>query len=420
MNGVVHVSIARRSKKTKNKLLLKLIDSTVCSVCQDYMYVPMITVCGHTYCYGCLTSWFTSNETAELSCPQCRASVNLEPVLNSVLQQWIKLLADTSEEKEKFVDGNVVDDSSVRATLSNISTLKKDMMEAEDKYKEDKKNGTLYGSVFSNSALAFIDDEDDGIARCSNCHWELDPDFEQEEGNVCPHCNTRIRNRVVARGNSNSTSTAAETGHRRNGFDSDEYSEGELEDLENDIERYHEDSERSIREIVSDKEDEGLSAQFNRRFPLPNRGRNFLHDDEAEEDEEAESEDEDEEPVAKPYKPGRRYNQADDDEEVGSDLESFIDDDEGDEEPVAMHGEYADDDSNSDQELIVLDDQDEGRDSDFYEHHDEGYASGDSLDDGSEIDDNHSIDVNDDDATGQQYRKKQKRYRVVLDGSDEE
>ncbi|KAH3673387.1 hypothetical protein WICPIJ_009839, partial [Wickerhamomyces pijperi] len=54
------------------------------------------------------------------------------------------------------------------------------------KYKRDLKTKKLYNNVFKNSAQAVID-KSDGVARCSNCHWEV-------EGNYCENCNTRLRN----------------------------------------------------------------------------------------------------------------------------------------------------------------------------------------------------------------------------------
>ncbi|KAI5282228.1 hypothetical protein KEM52_003740, partial [Ascosphaera acerosa] len=43
-----------------------------CGVCARPMYEPFTLCCGHTFCYTCLTEWFTKNRRRK-TCPECRA-----------------------------------------------------------------------------------------------------------------------------------------------------------------------------------------------------------------------------------------------------------------------------------------------------------------------------------------------------------
>lgn len=55
-------------------------------------------------------------------------------------------------------------------------------------YKLDIEKQNLFKGVFKNTGQAVIDDAD-GVARCSNCHWEV-------HGNICPNCHIRLRNYI--------------------------------------------------------------------------------------------------------------------------------------------------------------------------------------------------------------------------------
>ena len=43
-----------------------------CNICFDQASSPVVTKCGHLYCYKCLISWFDVNY--KLSCPVCKAN----------------------------------------------------------------------------------------------------------------------------------------------------------------------------------------------------------------------------------------------------------------------------------------------------------------------------------------------------------
>ncbi|CCH59109.1 hypothetical protein TBLA_0B02670 [Henningerozyma blattae CBS 6284] len=418
MSGLLHTSLIQRSKKTKNKLLIQILDSTVCSICQDYMFVPMVTPCGHSFCYGCLCSWFSSSNVDGLSCPHCRTSITSAPYFNSTLKQWLEIFLDTLDDNDKIKD--------------IFKSMTEGKEESFKKYQKDKNNDQLYNGVFSETALAVIDEDDDGIARCSNCHWELDPDFE-EGGNVCPHCNTRIRNHV----------TSTSTNVRTEGFQSSEYSEDELEQLQDDITRQREPSEDSNNNINNGNADNEESPN---RKSITN-----IFDDKASEDDEYYSSEIDA-PSTTKFRPKTNkfgwkaniykqrttsYNDEagiNDELDMDSDLADFIaDDDEIEVEELDDNEDeidgirikhrtpsndgyevtdgFSDDDDDNQETLGPLSNKEdmlnesESHDSEYYERNHSGFVSGDSLDDSAEV---------------QELMKRRSRKRIIEDDEDDE
>ncbi|EJS41784.1 psh1p [Saccharomyces arboricola H-6] len=408
MGDELHNRLLNHDNDTKDAILYKIIESLVCSICHDYMFVPMMTPCGHNYCYGCLNTWFSSNTQKELACPQCRSDITTIPALNTTLQQYLSFIIEKlgGDDDEPF---------------KKLLTTK---LKEEQDYKLAKEKDTLFEKVFKNSALAVADDSDDGITRCSNCHWELDPD-EVEDGNVCPHCTARLRNYAGG----------------RDEFDEEEYSEGELDEIRESMRRRRENRFASAdpfanRDDVS-SEEESSSDEEPMREHIPqgrwarSHNRSIAVDAVDDEDDEEELEEEEE-------------------EEMDSDLKDFIEDDEDDEDEDGSRrnmilsalnnkqGIITDDEEQEDQENAPAEEED--RDSDFYEHNDEGFVSGDSLDEdqkeiaeveSSSDSEGHSIsypssndveeqDEHDTDELDDQQPKRQKRFRIVLGDSDDE
>ena len=66
--------------------LLAFFDKTIdelrhlitCQICARPMYEPYTILCGHTFCYSCLDTWFW-NHKANKTCPECRACVRDQP-----------------------------------------------------------------------------------------------------------------------------------------------------------------------------------------------------------------------------------------------------------------------------------------------------------------------------------------------------
>ena len=50
----------------------------LCSICLDPVKNPVITQCGHLYCWSCLYRWLNTQHT---TCPVCKAGVSRENVI---------------------------------------------------------------------------------------------------------------------------------------------------------------------------------------------------------------------------------------------------------------------------------------------------------------------------------------------------
>ena len=265
--NVVKEGILKQKKKFQRRITFNLLESTQCGICHEFLAVPMMISCGHNYCYECLRNWFSSNPTRELNCPNCRVSVVDEPRLNLVLEQLTEaVLQLVWKRRKKMFRGN-------KGVLQELGVLKKERFDAGFKYRKEKENGTLFDGLFTNSAIAIQDSGDeDGIMRCSNCHWELEPD-DMEEANVCPHCHFRIRNSTVKR------DSRGDILHDE--VDREAYSEGEYERICEEIQKYS----SSDLEEDSDGGSSGEQQREDEEDEMDSDLASFIADDDEEVDE---------------------------------------------------------------------------------------------------------------------------------------
>lgn len=127
------------------------------------MHVPFLASCGHSFCYGCLCSWFTT----KVNCPTCRQNLEYPPILNVPLQEISCSISD----------GLIALDEDADAITSQRD-------EARQHFKQDSDRKKLFGDAFS-SAVTLID-RSDGVPRCGNCHWEA-------HGSRCLFCGAQFR-----------------------------------------------------------------------------------------------------------------------------------------------------------------------------------------------------------------------------------
>lgn len=128
------------------------------------MVYPFNGPCGHASCYSCLKQWLLQNS----SCPICRGELHDRPLLNNNL----KTITAHSLDFAKQLNPDIVD-----ALNSAVAVVKGD-------YQKDLEGEGLFPNVF---ARATVDEDDEGVKRCSNCFWEV-------LGTICDHCGTRIIN----------------------------------------------------------------------------------------------------------------------------------------------------------------------------------------------------------------------------------
>ncbi|KAL1518857.1 hypothetical protein AB1Y20_003134 [Prymnesium parvum] len=51
-----------------------------CNICLDMAYDPVVTVCGHLYCWPCIYKWLRQHEERQL-CPVCKAFISKDKVI---------------------------------------------------------------------------------------------------------------------------------------------------------------------------------------------------------------------------------------------------------------------------------------------------------------------------------------------------
>lgn len=134
-----------------------------CAVCSEIMHVPFLASCGHSFCYGCLTSWFTN----KVNCPTCRQDLEHPPILNVQLQSVSHSVSDA-----------------LIALGEDAKTIQEQRDEAIKAHRQDSDRKKLFGEAFE-SALTLID-RSDGVPRCGNCHWEA-------HGSRCLFCGAQFR-----------------------------------------------------------------------------------------------------------------------------------------------------------------------------------------------------------------------------------
>lgn len=134
-----------------------------CPICQDIPTQPyLLPNCGHTFCYSCIKHWLQCNP----SCPICRSIVGeSKPVLNHTVKNLIDSLIDDFSKTAKLIN------------LKEYKAFKKKLkvwkIEKNQEYEEDRKiDFPWLKKIETNWGRAVVDTED-GVPRCSACHWEL-------------------------------------------------------------------------------------------------------------------------------------------------------------------------------------------------------------------------------------------------------
>ncbi|KAJ0229890.1 Helicase-like transcription factor CHR28 [Hirschfeldia incana] len=67
------------SREVRVSLLNRLASSPICRACNDPPEVPVITFCGHIFCYQCVSEYITGDEN---SCPVCREQLSRDVVFS--------------------------------------------------------------------------------------------------------------------------------------------------------------------------------------------------------------------------------------------------------------------------------------------------------------------------------------------------
>lgn len=151
-----------------------------CKICFRMLYEPYTTQCGHTFCYSCLTQWFTDNNNVhKQTCPDCRAVVHNAPapayLVRDMAQKFVQqihLLGDEDETLEQHV----------RLQQEEAAIVEQDRASEKGLF-----NGRFRRLRFSRQTL--IHDAEDGVDRCPQCTWEME-DGDRE----CHRCGYNLDN----------------------------------------------------------------------------------------------------------------------------------------------------------------------------------------------------------------------------------
>ncbi|ODV92815.1 hypothetical protein CANCADRAFT_56378 [Tortispora caseinolytica NRRL Y-17796] len=142
--------------------LKDLTSSCVCSICSEIMCTPVITECGHSYCYECLLSWFETSS----SCPHCRTDLKQKPIRNIALQELITKIY------------NIVNQETEIALFEDYWSRH---YRAEKHLSKTLQDGGMFPN-FVPASSGFYDADDD-VRRCIACGWEI-----YGENSSCTHC----------------------------------------------------------------------------------------------------------------------------------------------------------------------------------------------------------------------------------------
>ncbi|XP_058083037.1 E3 ubiquitin-protein ligase RMA1H1-like [Magnolia sinica] len=52
-----------------------------CNICLDFAQDPVVTLCGHLYCWPCIYKWLTHKNTTSQQCPVCKAALSQAAVV---------------------------------------------------------------------------------------------------------------------------------------------------------------------------------------------------------------------------------------------------------------------------------------------------------------------------------------------------
>lgn len=65
-----------------NKFIAEINQNLICNICACVMHHSVVTLCGHSFCHSCLSTWLSKPETE--SCPVCRSYTSRYEIIPNV------------------------------------------------------------------------------------------------------------------------------------------------------------------------------------------------------------------------------------------------------------------------------------------------------------------------------------------------
>ncbi|EOA29760.1 hypothetical protein CARUB_v10012850mg [Capsella rubella] len=166
--GKVSEEAARRlPMETRIRLINRLVESSsaICYVCDDPPENPVVTLCGHVYCYQCVLDYMTGDENM-CPVPRCRQQLVHDVVFSeSSLRNCITDDLGCSTSHDKRLDRSVFlesefSSSKIKAVLDILQSLSR----------QDSTNSAQRGQMPSSSQLQPYDDDDVTIIEPMSLH----------------------------------------------------------------------------------------------------------------------------------------------------------------------------------------------------------------------------------------------------------
>ncbi|KAJ5232337.1 hypothetical protein N7468_005293 [Penicillium chermesinum] len=187
-----------------------------CGICMRPLYEPFTLACGHTFCYSCLSSWFSGGRSKR-TCPDCRAPVKQQPAPAYLVRAVVQMFTSRAE----LLDKEETTDDHRRCHQEETERLDK------DKANEDPTNGGLFGGLFKKGpSLKPIIDVEDGVTRCPECSWELDSEMQ------CTACGYQEGDELST---DTSGSDLTDTDYDDSVFDADDYEDDPFDSQDADM-----------------------------------------------------------------------------------------------------------------------------------------------------------------------------------------
>ncbi|CAH2036333.1 unnamed protein product [Thlaspi arvense] len=141
----------RLHREVKVSLLNRLQSSPICCVCSDPPEDPVVTLCGHIFCYQCVSDYITGDEN---TCPSCREQLAHDVVFSeSTLRRCVAddMGCSSSDDKvpdKAFFQNGEFSSSKIKTVLEILQSLSN----------QGSSNSTQHGRISSSSQP---DDDDD-------------------------------------------------------------------------------------------------------------------------------------------------------------------------------------------------------------------------------------------------------------------
>ncbi|KAG7657042.1 P-loop containing nucleoside triphosphate hydrolase [Arabidopsis suecica] len=149
-------AVKKLPKEDLVSLLSRLESSPICCVCHDPPEDPVVTLCGHIFCYQCVSDYITGDEDT-CPAPRCREQLAHDVVFSkSTLRSCVaddlgcSSSEDNSHDKSVFQNGEF-SSSKIKAVLDILQSLSN----------QGTSNSTQNGQMASSSQQPNDDDDDD-------------------------------------------------------------------------------------------------------------------------------------------------------------------------------------------------------------------------------------------------------------------